>query len=425
MIRVVSTYPFERELPPAAAGAVAIVRVLAATGHQALLAGGCVRDLLLGRTPEDYDVATDAPPERVGELFKATRKVGAQFGVVLVRQRGRWIEVATFRTDGPYLDGRRPAQVTLSDARHDAERRDFTVNGMFLDPLAGQVIDYVGGRPDLEARVIRAIGEPAARFDEDYLRLLRAVRFAAKLDFALEPLTLAAIRTHAPQLANVAAERVREELERMFADASRLRAWRLLADCGLLAHLWPRASWEPRQVTALELMLGRLPPAAPFELALAVLLAEHPPAEIQRIARDLTLSNEQREVAAWLVAHQRDLDEPGRPSLAELKRLMAHAGFDALRMLAPARFASMPDGARRLEALEARLRSIPPEAVQPPPLVTGEDLLARGVAPGPVYREVLEVLYVRQLNEELTGREAALAALEGDLRARGCDTRNG
>ena len=240
-------YPFRGALPGAAAAAVATVRALANAGHQALLAGGCVRDLLLGQVPQDYDVATDARPERVVALFRATRQVGAQFGVVLVKKHHRWIEVATFRSDGPYLDGRRPVQVTLSDARHDALRRDFTVNGMFLDPLSLRVIDYVGGQPDLAACLIRAIGEPAARFDEDYLRLLRAVRFAARLGFSIEPATLASIREHAPTLASVAAERVREELEKMFAHPTRCQAWDLLGECGLRPFLWPRAGWTPAQ----------------------------------------------------------------------------------------------------------------------------------------------------------------------------------
>lgn len=413
------SFPLGRELPPAATAAVAIVRRLVAAGHQALLAGGCVRDLLLGQTPEDYDVATDAPPERVSELFRPTRQVGAQFGVVLVRKRGRWIEVATFRADGPYLDGRRPVHITLSDAEHDARRRDFTVNGMFLDPLARQVIDYVGGRADLEARVIRAIGDPAARFEEDYLRLLRAVRFSARLDFPIEPHTLAAIRTHAPKLARVAPERVREELERMFVAPSRPAAWRLLVECGLSPYLWPQARWDADQIDRISTLLGRLPPTAPFELVLAVLLADRTPAELERIARDLTLSNEQRERTAWLVRHQGDLDDPAAVSRAALKRLMAHPAFDALRLLATARYADFADGAARHATLTERVLSIPPDAVQPPPLITGDDLLARAVPAGPVYREILDALYTRQLDEQVRTRQEALALLEGMLKERG------
>lgn len=404
-------------MPAAAQPAVAIVRRLVEAGYQALLAGGCVRDLLLGLSPQDYDVATNAPPDAVTGLFRATRTVGAQFAVVLVRERRRWVEVATFRSDGPYLDGRHPVQVTFSDAQEDARRRDFTVNGLFLDPLTLTVVDYVGGLTDLEARVIRAIGEPAARFAEDYLRLLRAVRFAARLGFTIEPATSAAICAYAAHLPKVAAERVREELEKMFAAATRLRAWQLLGECRLRDCLWPGAHWTDQQAEAVARLLGRLPAEAPFELALAVLLLGRPPVEIERIGRALTLSNSQRETTSWLVQHAGDLDDPARPALADLKRLMASPAFPALRMLAEARYAELSDGAARLAALEQRLATIPAEAVQPPPLVTGADLLERRVPVGPAYKRILDALYTRQLEEELRTREQALAALEELLRS--------
>lgn len=414
-----ATVPYRGELPAAAEGAVGIVRRLHDAGHQALLAGGCVRDLLLGRTPQDYDVATDAPPERVSALFRPTRLVGAQFGVVLIKRRGRWVEVATFRRDGPYVDGRHPVQVTLSDARHDALRRDFTVNGMFLDPLAMELIDYVGGRADLEARLIRAIGKPAERFAEDQLRLLRAVRFAARLGFPIEPVTREAIRSHAGALPRVAPERVRDELERMLAHASRATAWRLLRECGLLPHLWPRAEWSDAEVARVAVLLERLPPDTPFEATLSVLLAESGGTEIERIARDLTLSNQQREWTAWLVAHQADLDEPQQPALAALKRLMAHPAWSVLRTLAAARHADHPDSAQRAGVLARRVAEVPAEAIAPPPLVTGTDLLQRRVERGPIYSEILDALYTRQLNDELRDRDAALAALDELLKARG------
>ena len=412
-------FPLEKSLPAAAEGAVAIVRRLVEAGHQALLAGGCVRDLLLGREPQDYDVATDALPERVCALFRATRRVGAQFGVVLVKLHRQWVEVATFRTDGPYLDGRRPSSVEPTDARHDALRRDFTVNGMFLDPLRMEAIDYVGGRADLEARIIRAIGQPAARFDEDYLRLLRAVRFAARLEFPIEPVTLAAMRSHAATLAQVAPERVREELERMLGHPNRKGAWRLLGECGLRAHLWPRAWWDDVSAARSEVLLGRLPREAPFELALAVLLADRGPDELERIARDLTLSNEQRETLIWFVGHQADLDDPQLPTLAGLKRLMAHPAFDALAMLARARYEDRPNSRERVVVLDGRLAVIPPECVQPPPLITGTDLMRQGLPPGPAYKEILDTLYTRQLEEEVCTRDDALAALMKLLAARG------
>lgn len=414
-----SVFLFTDELPPAAAPAVALVHALRDAGHMALLAGGCVRDLLLGRPPEDYDVATDALPDEVCRLFKPTRKVGVQFGVVLVRKQRRWIEVATFRSDGTYLDGRRPSTITPTDARHDALRRDFTVNGMFLDPLRMEVLDFVGGRADLEAGLIRAIGEPAARFDEDYLRLLRAVRFAARLGFAIEPVTLAAIRSHAPTLARVAPERVCDELRRMLSHPSRRRAWRLLAECGLLPYLWPGAAWSAAQVVRAEDLLGRLPPEAPFTLALAVLVADRTTDEIEQGGRALTLSNDERETVLWLVAHQADLDEPAAPSLAALKRLMAHPAFGQLYALATARYADQPDAEALRAALDRRIVAIPADRVQPAPLVTGDDLLARGLPPGPLFKELLDALYTKQLDEHLSTRDAALDELERLLRARG------
>ncbi len=424
MPRVPERIPFHAELPAAARPATEIVGVLAAAGHQAVLAGGCVRDLLLGQSPSDYDVATDAPPERVSSLFRTTRHVGAQFGVVLVKRRGRWVEVATFRADGPYLDGRHPTVITLSDSEHDARRRDFTVNGMFLDPLRREIVDYVDGRADLERRLIRAIGDPAARFSEDYLRLLRAVRFAARLGFALEAGTQAAIRAHAPRLVQVAPERVREELERMLAHPSRTRAWELLRDGGLLPYLWPGAAWDAAAADRTATLLGRLPARATFELALAVLLLDCTPDEVERIARDLTLSNEQRGAVAWLVARQADLDDPGRPTLAKLKRLMSGPDFTALRALARARHADFADAAARDAALEDRLARIAPESVQPPPLITGDDLIARGLTPGPLFRRLLDELYTRQLDETLHDHAAALAALDELLRTSSCDPAN-
>jgi poly(A) polymerase len=411
-----TSFSLPHELPPAADAAVAIVRDLVAAGHAALLAGGCVRDLLLGHAPSDYDVATDATPSRVRSLFRATRLVGAQFGVVLVHKRRRWVEVATFRADGPYLDGRHPAVVRFSNAREDALRRDFTVNGLFLDPLAGVVTDYVGGQADLEAGVIRAIGEPAARFAEDHLRLLRAVRFAARLDFTIEPLTQAAIWANAARLPTVAPERVREELEKMLSHANRRRALALLAETGLLPFLWAGAQWQPEQIAAADALLAHLPDDAPFELAFAVLLADRAATEVQEVARALTFANAQREDVAWLVTHQADLDDPDAISLAELKRLMAHRGFAMLRQLAAARYAALADGTARTAALDARLAAVLPETVTPPPLVTGDDLAARGVPAGPIYRRVLDALYTRQLNETLDTRAAALAELDELLR---------
>lgn len=409
---------FQARLPAAADPAVEIIRTLRAAGFEALLAGGCVRDLLLGLQPQDYDVATDCPPQRICELFPKTRKVGVHFGVVLVGKRRRWIEVATFRSDGVYLDGRRPMQVHFSDARRDAQRRDFTVNGMFLDTLAMKLIDYVGGREDLQARRIRAIGDPAARFAEDHLRLIRAVRFAARLEFDVEPDTRAAVLAHADKLADVAAERVREELEKMLKHRTRVRAFDLLDECGLLPYLWPGADWPAPRVRAARERLALLPAEASFPLVWAVLMADRLQADVNRISRALACSNEQRETAAWLIERHRDLDDPDGISLAAMKRLLAHPAFDDLRVWAEARYSQLPGAAPRASALSERIAGIAPEAVQPPPFVTGDDLARLGIAPGPIYKEILDELYTRQLNEVLADRPEALEMLERLLQAR-------
>ncbi|MBK8914568.1 MAG: CCA tRNA nucleotidyltransferase [Phycisphaerales bacterium] len=405
-------------LPADAAPAVEIVGVLRAAGHQALLAGGCVRDLLRGMPPHDYDVATDALPARVVELFRATREVGASFGVVLVRRRDRWIEVATFRADGVYVDGRRPERVTFSDALHDAQRRDFTVNGMFLDPASGEIIDYVGGRADIRDGLIRAIGDPAARFAEDHLRLLRGVRFAARLGYRIEPGTAEAIRREAGSLSRVAAERIRDELERMFADHTRGRALFLLHELNLLARLWPGAAEVARHADPMIPLIARIEDdvSAGFELTMAILLSECAVGAQEAAAKGLALSNRQAGAVAWLLQMRAALDDPAALSLAQLKRLVASEWFDALSAWSRQRRAALPDAAARAKVLESRIAGLHPDRIAPPPFVSGDDLLARGVVPGPLYKRVLSDLYERQLNETLRDRASALAAMDDILR---------
>lgn len=410
-----ATFPAPGPLPPECLPALAIVERLCGAGHVAYFAGGCVRDLLLGREPSDFDVATSATPEQVCGLFRATRRVGAHFGVVLVKSKARWVEVATFRSDASYLDGRRPVAVTFTDPEHDAQRRDFTVNGMFLEPRAARVIDYVGGRADLDAKIIRAIGDPAARFAEDHLRLLRAVRFAAGLGFALDPATASALRAYAGRLELVSAERIREELEKLLSSAGRARGLALLAETGLIGHLWAGAAWTREQIAAAQDWLARLPEACDFETALAACLLDRPAREVDAIARALACSNEQRESLLWLVAHAHDLAHPDAPSLADLKRLLGHADFPRLRQLTQVLHDRGADGAARRAQLEKRVAAIRPESVQPPPLVTGDDLLARSVPAGPIYKRLLDELYTLQLDETIATRTEALAWLERRL----------
>jgi tRNA nucleotidyltransferase/poly(A) polymerase len=388
--------------------ACAIIEDLCGAGHEAVLAGGCVRDMLLGATPKDFDVATSARPDEVLGLFSRTRAVGRQFGVILVRHGRHWIEVATFRTDASYSDGRRPDAVTFGTMEGDAQRRDFTINGMFYDPVGARVLDFVGGGADLSAGVIRAIGRPAARFGEDHLRLLRAVRFAARLGFSIEPATWRALCDAAPLLLRVSAERVADELDRMLTHQSRAAAWRMLCDAGLHRGLWTDAPARPDCTIAARFDALSNVPGISFALAVAILSVPDP-RTAQRVSRALKCSNELRETAAWLVRHARDPDEPDRLSLADLKRLMAHPAFGDLLMLTRARNGADGRDDVSLRRIRARAAAIAPERVAPPPLFTGDDLLALGVAAGPIYKRVLNRVYDAQLNESITTRDEALA----------------
>ncbi len=392
--------------------ALSVVKRLREHGHQAFWAGGCVRDTLLGHEPSDIDVATDARPERIIELFTKTRKVGAKFGVVMVRQGPHWIETATFRSDLDYQDGRHPEQVVFTTAEEDAQRRDFTINGLFYDPVERQVIDYVGGRKDLEVRVIRAIGDPARRFAEDHLRMLRAVRFSARLGFPIEPVTATAIRDQADRINRISPERIREELEKMLVHPTRAGAVRQIADLGLLTHLWPEARWPKDRVAASVNVLGHLPERVEFMLAMAALLHEHMPSEADRICRDLRCSNHQTDRIVWLIEQVDVIHHARALCLPAMKKLIAHPGFDELlelhRAVCLAHGLPLDDN----EAARERKASIPPEEVAPPPFVTGDDLINQGLEPGPRFKEILDRLYDEQLDNRISSHEEAMERLE-------------
>jgi poly(A) polymerase len=415
--------------------AVDVVRRLQSAGFRALWNGGCVRDLLMGRVPKDYDVATDARPEAVRNLFgqRRTLAVGASFGVIIVlgsKEAGN-IEVATFRTEGPYLDGRRPEHVDFAGPEDDARRRDFTINGMFYDPLSEQVHDYVGGEKDLAAGVVRAIGRPSDRMAEDKLRMLRAVRFAATLEFQLDGPTADAVRAMAPEIHVVSAERIAQELKRMLVDPHRRRAMELAHDTQLLLEILPElrpildaadpggegAAKSPWEISLRRLRLLEEPR---FELAAAALLASV--AEIggspsagrkeSRVARGvckrLRLSNQETDSIEWLLTHLSDVFASATKSLAQLKRMLSHPDARDLLALARAdRLAAESDlsGVMHCEEL---LQRTPPEKLDPPPFVTGDDLIARGLPPGKRIREILDTIREAQLNEELTTQADAL-----------------
>lgn len=392
--------------------AESIIRKLHDAGFEALLAGGCVRDLLLGQEPKDYDVATSARPEDVCKLYPKAQKVGAHFGVVIVGQFGHSIEVATFRKDGPYADGRHPDQVEFSTAREDAMRRDFTINGMFYDVLAGQPIDYVHGQEDLQAGVIRAIGNPEQRFEEDHLRMLRAVRFAARLGFHIEEETFEAICNRAHKIEEISAERIRAELEMILTDRNRAAGFDLLCAAGLLSHLWPGSQWSTATEKKSERALAALPAEARFPLALATLLYHREAAVASRICRDLTCSNKVREEVVWLLKGLRASSSEQVHTLADLKLLMAGPCFADLLHLFYAYLEAEGLPPAPAEQLRARAEAIPPDEVAPAPLVNGDDLLQLGLTQGPMFKKILDELYYRQLNLELRTREEAMTVAQ-------------
>ncbi len=426
--------------------AIEIVRKLRATGYEALMAGGCVRDLLLGREPKDYDVATTARPEQVRTLFGhgRTLAVGASFGVIVVLPpRGSdagQVEVATFRTEGPYLDGRRPESVAFCTPEEDAQRRDFTINGMFYDPIEARVLDFVGGEADLAARVIRAIGDPHDRMREDKLRMLRAVRFTATLDFALDEVTAAAVREMADQITVVSHERIAQELRRMLSDVHRRRAVELCEDVGLLAVILPELAVEPsdflsggrespgswiaaekrseepgdlrpplrKRTGELTLAMLSLLEAPSFELAFAALLHSLPSKPVAHdLCRRLKLSNDETDRIVWLVAHQDDLTEAPSLSLARLKRTLAHPYRDDLLSLLRVRRLAAGHDMRPVLFVSEYLARTPQAEINPPPLITGDDLKLLGLQPGPRFKTLLDDIRDAQLNGDIKTCEEA------------------
>lgn len=398
--------------------AVEVVSRLRDAGHEALWAGGCVRDELLGRIPADYDVATAATPDEVRRVFGhgRTLSVGAAFGVITVlgpKGAGQ-IEVATFRTDAAYTDGRHPAGVTFSTAPEDAQRRDFTINGLFLDPLTGEVHDYVGGRGDLAAGVVRAIGVPAMRFGEDHLRMLRAVRFAAAFGFALDGETRAAIERMTHLVTTVSPERIAAELRAMVSRPGRRRALELLADTGLAEEVMPEvapgaagagaAGWDvaARIIDALDEPSLASALAALYEPAGAV--------PLRQAAGRLRLSNREVKLAGWLqeaVAMFDGSDAIRRP-WSEVQPWLAHEDAFLLADLLRAR-ADCGRGDAATAAWVTAQIARPRHELDPPPLVTGADLLAAGVVAGPAMGAALARLRALQLDGVIATREEALA----------------
>ena len=435
---------------------ISILQVLRQHGFQAYLVGGCVRDLLLRREPADYDVATSATPAQVMEIFPDTYAVGAQFGVVLVPlpenqlasmgenapPKAQAVEVATFRSDLGYSDGRRPDEVRFSnDPREDVERRDFTINGMLLDPLTNEVLDFVGGRKDLEAGIIRTIGEPAKRFAEDKLRMLRAVRFAARFDFEIEAETLAAIRRQAQEIQVVSRERVRDELTKMLTEGHARRAFLLLDESALLREVLPEIStmkgvqqppeFHPEGDVFVHtlLLLENLPRPCPPTLAWGALLHDVGKPATFRVAPDrirfddhvdvgvkiakeicerLRFSARDMEQVLALVDNHMRFGHVSRMKESTLKKFIRLPGFNEHLALHRADSLASHGNLSTYEFIQKKITETPPEKIRPAPLVTGDDLIAAGHVPGPKFREILEAVEDAQLDGRLLERDAAL-----------------
>jgi tRNA nucleotidyltransferase/poly(A) polymerase len=393
--------------------AMEVLRTLRASGHVALFAGGCVRDQLWGLTPKDYDVATSARPEEVRRLFRNTQAVGVAFGVILVRLGGAQVEVATFRSDGDYSDGRRPDSVEFATPEADAQRRDFTINGLFLDPLSNEVIDYVGGQEDLAARRLRAIGDPAARFTEDHLRLLRAVRFAARFDLALDATTAKAIRERSRFVRTIAPDRVGEETRKMLTAPTRAKAFELLQELGLLWELLrfvPLPTDDDARVETFAAVGPRERVSFALSLAAAAeaISSEIDPGAFERgLRQSLRLSNEESESVCELLGALREVSRGGL-TLARKRRILARGTAGDLLVLM--------DGLATAGRLSSAAAGALPELHElslgdnaPAPLVTGDDLIARGLSPGPKFKRLLEATYDAQLERRVTTPEEAMA----------------
>jgi len=380
--------------------AVDVIKRLQREGFQALLAGGCVRDMLLGRRPKDYDVATNARPEEVMALFPRTLEIGAKFGVVIVLARPKPVEVATFRSEAGYQDGRHPERVTFTNAAEDAGRRDFTINGMFYDPVKEEVLDFVEGQADLSRRIIRTIGAPDERFGEDYLRMLRAVRFATELDFPIEPKTFAAIQERAGRITAISGERIAVELETMLAHPNRGKGAVLFFESGLAEAIFLELA-TTRHPRAIE-VVGRLRKRVDFALALAALFADCEVEQALAQCEILKLSRDRMKHLRFLLSHRGDLLDD-EMSLASLKKHLAQPYFRDLYELERATRKADDDkvALSSLARLHRRVRSLRGVDVRPRPLLNGHDLIRLGATPGPQVGQLAEELYIAQLEGHL------------------------
>jgi putative nucleotidyltransferase with HDIG domain len=420
--------------------AIAIIKRLREHGHESYLAGGCVRDMLLGKSPQDYDITTSARPDDIREIFPETIPVGAQFGVLLVVIEGQSFEVATFRHDGPYLDGRRPAHVRYGTLAEDIERRDFTINGMVYDPIADRVIDWVEGKKDLARRSIRAIGNPRQRFAEDRLRMIRAVRLAASLDFSIEEQTFDAIRELAPTVTQIAWERIGDEITRILLEGGARRGFELLDSVGLLAATLPEIAalkgveqspdYHPEGDVYTHTLLTLTHLENPTEtLAYGCLLhdvgkpscLDHVGDRItfyghtevgadiaEQVLKRLKRSRATWERVAYLVRNHLRHTQAPKMRLSTLKRFLGEDAIDELLELTRIDALSANGDLQYYRFCKEKLAEFKREEIHPEPLVRGRDLIEMGFTPGPVFQEILKQIEELQLGGELDSRDAAI-----------------
>lgn len=434
----------------------AICDALIRSGFEALFAGGCVRDLLLGRDPSDYDVATDATPDKVTELFPESIAVGAQFGVIVVPRDGLKVEVATFRSDVSYSDGRRPdAVIYTRSAGEDVQRRDFTINGLLMRHDTSEILDFVGGRDDLKAGIIRAIGNADKRIEEDKLRMLRGVRFAARFGFEIEPETFHSIRKHAASIHQVSAERARDELTKMLTEGAAGKAFRLLDETGLLEMVLPEIAamkgveqppeYHPEGDVWVHtsMMLDGIPPGSSATLAWGVLFHDlgKPPTfrsaletgdrirfdghvEVgvrmgAEVCRRLKMSNDDTDQILSLIANHMKFKDTAQMRTSTLKKFVRTRNFGEHMALHRLDCLSSHRNLETFEFVREFISRTPPEEVRPPRLLTGDDLLYMGFRPGPKFREVLQAIEDAQLEGAIQTREDALRLAEEAYRAKG------
>ncbi|MHC5160322.1 MAG: CCA tRNA nucleotidyltransferase [Planctomycetota bacterium] len=383
-----------------------VVRQLHKEGYTALFAGGCVRDRLLNRPAKDYDVVTDAVPEQVTKCFRRTLQIGAQFGVVMVLTGGQQVEVATFRTEGGYQDGRHPDYVEFGSATEDASRRDFTVNGMFYDPITKEVLDFVNGQQDLKKKVLRTIGDPDERFGEDYLRMLRAVRFAVKLQFTIDPDTWSAIQKHASKITGVSAERIAAELEQILSHPNRAEGVQLLTDSGLAVAIFD--IYRGDSAIFGKRVLKQLPKAVDFPLSMAAFWAGFETKTALDQCKKLKLSNDHLKHIRFLL-QKRDVLLDAEMPISKLKLLMHEPYFWDLLSLQKTIQEAKGESDQPLKQIRKRAMDIDEKDIRPAPLLNGHELMSLGATPGPMVGQLSQEMYIAQLEGLLKTKAQAEA----------------